>query len=140
MAAFRFRLEKVLKVREIQEEQSKFRWAQEERLAHVERAKLARLKDQKKQIRDFGYSQGEILLRQAMYEYLESLERKVEAQTQRVAQQEEAASRAKEQWMKARQEKKKVSILKDRQYAAFVQEELHNEQKMLDDMRSRVLS
>src|SRR5690554_7781879 len=95
MARFKFRLEKVLKVREIQEEQSKFKWAREERMAHEERAKLARLKEHEQEIREFGYGQGEVLLRQAMYEYLENLDRKVQRQTERVAKQEEAASHAK---------------------------------------------
>lgn len=140
MAGFRFRLEKVLKVREIQEEQSKFRWAQEERLAHEERAKLARLQAHEQDVKAFGYGQGEILLRQATYEYLEALGRRVRMQTQRVVEQEEAAREAKEKWLKARQERKKVSILRERAYAAFVKEELSKEQKLLDDMRSRVLS
>ena len=140
MARFKFRLEKVLKVREIQEEQSKFKWAREERMAHEERAKLARLKEHEQEIREFGYGQGEVLLRQAMYEYLENLDRKVQRQTERVAKHEEAASHAKKQWLKARQERKKVSILRTKVYASFVKEELNKDQKVLDDMRSRVLS
>ena len=140
MAGFKFRLQKVLKVREIQEEQSKHRWAHEERLAHEERSKLTRLQEHQQQVKVFGYGQETVVLRQAMYEYLEARDRRLEEQTQRVAEQEAAASRAKEAWMKARQERKKVSILRDRQHAAFVQEELRKEQKVLDDMRSRVLS
>lgn len=140
MARFRFRLQKVLKVREIQEEQSKFKWAHEERLAHEERAKLARLKEHERQIKEYGYEQGEILLRQAMYNYLASLNRKVQGQELRVVEQEEAASLAKARWLEARKERKKVSILRERQYAAYVKEELSREQKALDDMRSRVLT
>lgn len=93
MAAFKFRLAKVLKVREIREEQSKFKWAQEERLAHEERARLARLRDTEQEIKNFGYGQGEITLRLAMYEYLEALGRRIEHQEERVAVQEKAADR-----------------------------------------------
>ena len=107
MARFRFRLQKVLKVREIQEEQSKFKWAHEERLAHEERAKLARVKEHERQIKEYGYEQGETLLRQAMYNYLASLNRKVQEQELRVVEQEEAASLAKARWLEARKERKK---------------------------------
>lgn len=137
MAAFKFRLAKVLKVREIREEQSKFKWAQEERLAHEERARLARLRDTEQEIKNFGYGQGEITLRLAMYEYLEALGRRIEHQEERVAVQEKAADRAKEAWFEARKERKKVTTLRERQHAAFIKEELSREQKALDDMRPR---
>ena len=75
-----------------------------------------------------------------MYNYLASLNRKVQEQELRVVEQEEAASLAKARWLEARKEQKKVSILREGQYAAYVKEELSREQKAVDVMRSRVLT
>lgn len=138
MGGFKFRLERVLNVRELQEEQAKFKWAAEEQLAQEERVKLEQLREKARQIKQFGYEHQEIAVRQAMYAYLEVLSGKIEDQKQRVQEQEQAAALAKEAWFKARQETEKVSILREQQYAAFVREELQKEQKMLDDMAAKV--
>lgn len=138
MARFKFRLEKVLDVREILEERAKVKWAAEEQLAHEERTKLQALQDQARQIKHFGYQQREIQMRQAMYSYLDVLEKKIEEQTERVRQQELVASKAKEAWLVARQETKKVARLREKEYEEFIKEELRKEQKVLDDMRSHL--
>lgn len=138
MVAFKFRLEKVLHVREIQEERAKMGWATEERLAREERLKLVNLKNQEQAIKDFGYAQSHIELRQAMYSFLELLKQRIERQELRVGEQELVANRAKEAWLVARQETKKITTLREQQYADFVKEEQRKEQKLLDDMRSHV--
>lgn len=137
MKGFKFRLERVLNVRELQEEQAKFKWAAEEQRAQEERAKLEQLQEQAQEIKQFGYEHQDIAVRQAMYAYLEVLNGRIEGQKQRVREQEQAAALAKEAWFKARQETEKVSILREQQYEAFVQEELRKEQKVLDDMARR---
>ena len=138
MAGFKFSLEKVLDVKEILEEQAKFTWATEESLAREERMKLAALQEKARQTRTFGYKQTDVAMRQAMYAFLEVLEGRIEQQKDRVRQQELVASRAKDAWLVARKETKKVATLREKQYNQFVQEQLRKEQKVLDDMRSHV--
>ena len=136
MAAFKFRLEKVLNVREILEERAKNEWAVQERLAREERLKLARLQEQEQEIKDFGYQQSDIKMRQAMYSFLGVLKRRINKQVSRLKEQEQITSSAKEAWLVARQETKKVVTLRDKQRASFMKEEQRKEQKVLDDMRS----
>lgn len=140
MARFKFRLEKVLDVREILEEQAKFKWATEENLAHEERMKLATLQEEARQTRDFGYQHTTVEMRQAMYAYLKVLESRIDEQKEKVHEQELVASDAKDTWFVARQETKKVATLREKQYELFIQDELRKEQKVLDDMRSHVKS
>lgn len=140
MAGFKFRLEKVLHVREIQEEHARNEWALQERLAREERLKLARLKKEEQAVKDFGYRQPDVQLRQAMYSYLDVLGLRIEKQAKRVREQEEIAAEAKEAWLLARQETKKVTTLREQQYDAWVKDQLRKEQKILDDMRSHLPS
>lgn len=138
MAAFQFRLERVLDVREILEEKAKHQWAAEERLVHVERIKLAKLKQQEQDTKTFGYQQSEIQLRQAMYSFLDRLQQEIEQQAKTLQQQEQLAYEAKQDWLRTRQETKKVTKLREKQYAAHVKEEQRKEQNVLDDMRWHV--
>lgn len=138
MSAFKFRLEKVLSVREIMEERAQQTWVSQERRAHEERLKLIELEEQKKEIKAFGYEQSDIKLRQAMYAFLVVLDQRIEAQHIRVHEQESAAVKAKEAWLLTRQETKKVVTLRDQQHALFMKEEERKEQKRLDDMRSHL--
>ena len=138
MSAFKFRLEKVLHVYETLEEQAKQEWAIQERLAHEERVKLEVLEIKKEEVRTFGYEQVDLGLRQAMYSYLAVLDQRISKQTVVIQEQEALAHKAKEAWLKARQEAQKVSTLRDNKYEEFVKEELRKEQKLLDDMRSHL--
>lgn len=138
MSAFKFRLEKVLSVYQILEEQAKQEWALQEKLAHEERLKLEVLNIQKEEARAFGYAQGDLALRQAMYGYLAVLEQRISRQTSVIAEQEALAAQAKETWIKARQETQKVSTLRENKYEEFLKEELRKEQKILDDMRAHL--
>lgn len=140
MAGFKFRLEKVLGVREVLEEQAKHEWALQERLAREERLKLARLQKQEQELKDYGYSQTDLEVRKAMYAFLEVLKVRLARQEECLQKQEQITKAAKEAWLVARQETKKVMTLREKQLAAFIQEEQRKEQKVLDDMRSYVQS
>ena len=140
MAAFKFRLEKVLNVRQMMEESAKQEWAMQERLAREERLKLAHLRQQEQEIKDYGYEQSDIETRQAMYSFMDILKVRIDRQIERLNEQERITSQAKEAWLLARQETKKVTTLREKQYASFVKEEERKEQKVLDDMRSHLES
>ncbi|HKM42410.1 MAG TPA: flagellar export protein FliJ [Limnochordia bacterium] len=138
MSAFKFRLERVLNVRGVLEERAKHEWALQERSASEERIKLVRLKEQEQEIKDFGHAYFNIERRQATYSFLDVLKVRIEKQEVRVHDQEEIAQKAKEAWFLARQETKKVTTLREKQYASFVREQERKEQKILDDMRSHL--
>jgi flagellar FliJ protein len=138
MSAFKFRLEKVLNVRGILKERAKYEWALQERLAREERHKLDRLQQQEQEIKDFGQSSFDIERRQATYSFLDVLKVRIERQEARVHEQEKLAQSAKEAWLLARQETKKVTTLREKQYASFVKEQERKEQNVLDDMRSHL--
>ncbi|SRR5690554_886146 len=136
MSAFKFRLEKVLNVKQIFEEQAKQEWAIQERLAHQERFQLQYLREQKQDIISFGHNHEDFKIRQATYSYLAVLEDRIEKQIIRIQQQEEKAHEAKQKWLLARQDTEKITKLKEQDYEIYVKEELRKEQRVLDDMKS----
>ncbi|HHU61309.1 MAG: flagellar FliJ family protein [Bacillota bacterium] len=136
MSAFKFRLEKVLNVKQIFEEQAKQEWAIQERLAHQERFQLQYLREQKQDIISFGHNHEDFKIRQATYSYLAVLEDRIEKQIIRIQRQEEKAHEAKQKWLLARQDTEKITKLKEQDYEIYVKEELRKEQRVLDDMKS----
>lgn len=138
MSAFKFRLEKVLHVYEILEEQAKQEWALQEKLAREKRLELEVMEIEKVEVKNFGYQQGDLQLRQAMYGYLTVLDRRIARQEEVIAKQEAVTEHAKEKWLQARQETEKVATLRENKYQEFLQETLQKEQKLLDDMRPRL--
>lgn len=139
MTTFKFRLERVLNVRQIFEEQAKHEWALQERVAQAERLKLQHLHEQEHEIKTYGHLQPDVAIRQATYSYLEILGLRIERQQEKLAKQEEITSKAKQAWLEARKETKKITTLRENQYAAFIKEGERKEQKELDDMRSYIL-
>ncbi len=135
MATFKFRLERVLKLRETMEEKAKYAWGSCMAELHASEKKLAELRRLKEDVRMFGYRQEDLRLRQAMYSYLAALDKKIAAQIQVVRERELLAENARQDWLTARSETKKVAILRDKEYALFIKEEQSREQKELDDMR-----
>jgi flagellar export protein FliJ len=75
-----------------------------------------------------------------MYSFLDILKVRIDRQIERLNEQERITSQAKEAWLLARQETKKVTTLREKQYASFIKEEERKEQKVLDDMRSHLES
>lgn len=136
MSAFKFRLEKVLNVKKILEEQAKQEWAIQERLAHQERLELEYLRDQKQDIISFGHSHEDFKIRQATYSYLVVLDERIEKQIIRIEEQEKIAEEAKQKWLLTRQETEKITKLKEQDYEQFLIDEQRKEQKTLDDMKS----
>ncbi|MDI9442366.1 MAG: flagellar export protein FliJ [Firmicutes bacterium] len=138
MASFKFRLERVLKLRRTLEKQAKQVWGAQLALLHESEQVLAQLQEMKADVVEFGQRQNDVGLRQAMYSYLAALNNRIDRQIEVVKEQEKRTEEARQAWLKARQETKKIDILRDRAYARFIEEEQRKEQKELDDMRSYV--
>lgn len=135
MAIFKFRLERVLRLRETLEEREKHAWGAQMALLHESESLLTEMKQMKAEVREFGYKQADLALKQAMYTYLAVLDDRIDAQTEVVIEQRQRAEQARQAWLLARRETKKVATLREREYARFKQEEQRKEQKELDDMR-----
>lgn len=136
MPAFKFRLEKVLNVKQILEEQAKQEWAIQERLAHQARLQLEYLREQRQDIISFGHSHEDFKIRQATYSYLTVLDERIEKQILHIQEQEQVAEQAKQKWLLSRQDTEKVKKLKEQDYEQFLIDEQRKEQKILDDMKS----
>ncbi|HHT37279.1 MAG: flagellar export protein FliJ [Candidatus Wallacebacter cryptica] len=136
MARFIFRLEKVKRVRTIQESQKKSLWAQAQNALNLEKQKLTNLKAVKTETLNYGYNQVDLSLRTAVYNYLAKLDRLIEAQELAVQKAAQAETKARQIWLLARQEKEKLERLEEKHYEEYVQEELRAEQKLLDDMKN----
>lgn len=138
MAKFKFRLEKVERVRQLVEEQKKQEWAIQEQELRRQRAKLNSLLQQKTDVMEFGYKQNSLAIKTAMYDYLAVLNENISFQQTQVIQFEKKTASAKKEWFLALQEKEKVETLREKQYEEYRKKQLRDEQKVLDDMRSRV--
>ncbi|HHY14540.1 MAG TPA: hypothetical protein GX521_00535 [Firmicutes bacterium] len=138
MATFKFRLERILRLRETMEERAMYTWGERMAKLHESKEQLEELFHLKEDVRKFGYKQHDLRLRQAMYSYLAVLDKKIAAQTELVKERELLAEKARNAWFSARKETKKVTILRDKEYAHFVKEKQSKEQKELDDMRPYV--
>jgi flagellar export protein FliJ len=136
MARFVFRLEKVKRVRAIQEAQKKSLWAQAQNRLNAAKQKLAELKLAKSDAAQFGYNQADLSLRTAVYNYLAKLDRLIAQQEKIVAEAAEAEAEAREIWLLARQEKEKLERLEAKHYEEYLYEALRTEQRMLDDMKN----
>ena len=134
---FKFRLEKVLRVRSIEEgEREVFLQRQrelQEAVAHLESLKL-----KKNEVAQFGYAQKDLELRAAAYRYMDHLDGKIEKQNEVIAQCQARMIEAREVWMKAKQKVELLEKLRERRLAEFRLEQDRAEQKLLDDMGSRV--
>lgn len=137
---FKFRLEKVMQVRQIMEEKRKQEWALQENAVHQARAKLEHLLDHKDEIMQFGYRQVDLQIRTSMYSYLHALDRKIKVQQLEIERCEEQAALTKKVWLTARQEEEKIVTLKERHHTEYLKEKERREQKVLDDMRSHLKS
>lgn len=140
MSQFQFRLEKVRKVKKIQEEEARQLWAEKERILQSERGKLAELEKTRADTLTYGYSQLDVNLRQAMYQYLTVIDKKIKRQKSLVEQAREQAWEAKQIWLKKRQAREVLDKLREKKYQDYLKEEAIKEQKFLDELASRSTS
>lgn len=134
---FRFRLEKVLRVRRIEEEQEREVFLARQRDLHDAKARLEKLQHERREVAQFGYGQRDLHIRTAMYNYLEHIDKKIDQQRQVVLDCQNRLSLAREAWLNARQKKELLEKLKEKRFSEWVQDEQRAEQKLLDDMGNR---
>jgi flagellar FliJ protein len=136
--SFKFRLEKVLRVRRLEEDQARDRLLCRQKELKVAEGQLKQLRDERSEIAQFGYAQSDLVLRVAMYKYLERLDDRILKQSQVVADCQKKLAEAQDQWLDARRKKEVLEKLREKRFNEYRREEERALQKVLDDMGSRV--
>ena len=139
MARFRFRLQKVLDIRQMIEDQLVLELARLRAELESEQARLVELVSEMeahKAVMKRRLTEADAEKIRESYEYIQSLRRRILEQEKVVA---EAAQRRDEkltETIQASQDRKVMERLKERQQAEHQAEMLSEEQKSLDDMAS----
>ena len=138
MARFKFRLAQVARVKTIIEEQRKQEWALANMQLMQAKAHLMDLENQRQESLEFGYRELGLAYRPLLHQYLQHMDMKIEFQQEIVNEAAAHEHRAREIWIKARQEKEMLERLREKKYQAFVYEQARKEQNQLDDLKNNV--
>jgi len=134
MAAFKFDLQKVLNVRNIEEDmaQNKFRKAKEEK-KELER-QLENLKETKQDIHKYirNHSSVERILHARRF--LQRHEQKIDNHKKRLLQKEREVAKKQKEMLNKQKKRKVLDKLKEQKYKNFYQEKIKDQQKQLDEI------
>ena len=84
------------------------------------------------------YRELGLAYRPLLHQYLQHMDMKIEFQQEVVNEAAAHEHRAREIWIKARQEKEMLERLREKKYQAFVYEQARKEQNQLDDLKNNV--
>ena len=127
MSGFKFRLEKLLEMREKEEEESKRRFTQSQREAKKTQIKLDDLNDSYKKYN--GINKGETLVYQKIKKnYLFALNKGIDETSKELKLRERELDFRRADLKKKQVDRKTVDILKEKQLAAYTKEENRIEQ------------
>ncbi len=139
-AAFKFRLEKVLEMRRLKEQRLQARYNELLLLAEAERQRLLQLFAEQQRNREelTARQRGNLEVGEVMnyLDFLEYLAQQIELQTIRVREAEERAEEARQDLLKASQEKKAVEKLREKQHEEYVKTQQRAEIVFLDEISS----
>jgi len=137
---FKFRLQKVLEMREQREKLLHKRFMELLAAAEEEKRELEKLYRYQTQYREElnRKQRGAVDVNEVMQylHYLEALARAIDEQILRVQEAEERAEEARRDLLKAQQEKKAVEKLKEKQYEDYLKEQQRAEVIFLDEVSS----
>ena len=139
MKPFRFRLQKLLRLRTAHEEQQLATFGTQQRLLANERAKLGLFEGEAaSQLQEMtvivarpfrAWSHG------ANAKYLSRLERVIDFQREQTRLQQLRVSQARDAYLKAKQETRALDKLRDHQWEQWRRDEHAEQQRILDDIR-----
>lgn len=135
---FKFRLDKVLRVRTIEEDQARHELVRRQNELREAEAHLKRLKNDRREVVQFGHSQQDLTMKTATYKYLEHLDSRILKQREVVDQCQVRFNQARDQWFAAKKKKEVLEKLREKRFQEFRLEEERASQKALDDMGTRV--
>lgn len=140
MAAYKFKLQKLLDYRLSMEEEKKNKLGEASRRLEEEKARLRELKNRQNEMnRTFrektsqGMPVNELKL---LANYIDYYKRGIKAQKTKVKMAEDYVDVCREELIKASQEKKMIEKLKEIDYGEFLYEEQKKEEKLVDDLVS----
>jgi flagellar protein FliJ len=140
MAKFKFRLESVLKLKDEQKKELELELAgvrEQKRKAENEFDVILQLKTfTLNNIHSSGKIQ--VMKCQADYYYLDSLEKQIDAQKNKIERIKKRENSVISDLLKISKEKKTIEKLKEKKRVAFEKEELHLENLFLDDISQRL--
>ena len=140
MAKFKFRLQKVLEMRTQREQLLQRQYNELRKQAELEKMRLLKLiQDQETAREELSAKQrGTIAINEVMdyLAYLEVLKHDIERQTVVLREAEERAEEARQELLRASQEKKAVEKLKEKQFEEFQKEQQRLEVVFLDEVSS----
>ncbi|ACB84978.1 flagellar export protein FliJ [Natranaerobius thermophilus] len=138
MKKFQFSLEKVLKVKERNEELKKKEFQRAQKYRDEQKQALDKLLDKRHELCE------DILTKQKSpvkienithyYSYLSHLDDEIINKRHQLEDAEEQLEQARLNWIEAKREKKVLEKLEERQYEEYKQKVLKNEQKTLDEL------
>lgn len=139
MSGYRFKLQKVLDARQIQQELIETKLAELERLAGSQKEHLKLVLCQREEVaveRNQGRQSGGIVVDKELFyqQYLEVLTHKVEEIKRYLFELEQRIGETKRELIQASVERKVVEKLKDRDYQGFVLDLQRSNQKQLDEV------
>jgi len=138
MKKFHFSLQRVLRIKEIIEDQKKEALQTAYQKRETEKKQLDKLLVYKNELMYNLQAQRveptKIYQINHYYNYLDTLEGLIENQRARLNEAEKNLSAARDAWVEAKKEKKVLEKLKEKQKQKFDKEMLAHEQKILDDM------
>jgi len=140
MAAYRFKLQKLLDFRTNIEEEKKNQLGLALKRLEQEKARLSELKARQREMDKVykektsqGIAVNELKL---LMNYIDYYKRGIKEQRTRIKMAEDYASACREELIKATQEKKMIEKLKEIDYSKYLYEEQKKEEKFIDDLVS----
>lgn len=139
--SFQFRYQRILDVREIEEEQEQVEFAEIQNRLSEERNKLNDLQDELREFFDQNRRKrtGSISVHDLTKsnDYAGVLKKRIEDQKEVVEQWEDKLEDQREKLIEASQKKRVLEALKENDYEEFVEERLDAERKQEDDITNR---
>lgn len=140
MAAFKFRLQSFLNLKEKLEEQKKLDYGKAVQLLEIEKNKKRFLEEENKKTTSMLKQKMEALIKpmelHSFNQYIDFILKEIEKQTVIIKRAEKIAEEKRLTLVKAMQERKMMEKLKDKDLVAFMEETLRAEQKLVDEITS----
>ncbi|WP_276206987.1 flagellar export protein FliJ [Natranaerobius trueperi] len=138
MKKFHFSLDRVLRVKEINEDKKKDEFQRAQKYKDQIEKQLNELKQSKesiiKELNDTQKNPVQIQYLKTYHNYLSSLDEQITNQSYKLQIAEKELKHVRQEWIDAKQEKRVLEKLKERHYQEFRKESLKQEQKVLDEM------
>ena len=134
MSKVLFRIYRVRYYKVLLEDDAKIKFAEALQRLQLENMRLHGLYTDKEYALEFGYQQNNVALRVAMYEYLNSLNKKIELQQAKVAEASAIVEEKRQEYVYAKQQREIYEKLKEVKLEAFYPEMLRKEQNLIDEI------